>query len=70
MAAYPNRYGEGAAALEHWATACRASAAVLRREGHEAEARDLEDAARAARSHPHPGAIEDREPGHGARWTR
>lgn len=51
MTGYPHRYGTSRAAAEHYATACVASAAILRREGQLEQARDLEDAAHHAREH-------------------
>ena len=42
MTTYPRRYGDTDRAMEHYATACVASAKVLRREGHQREAADLE----------------------------
>lgn len=50
MPGYPRRYGHGPRAAEHYATACAASAAVLRREGRAREAADLEAAARTTRT--------------------
>ena len=52
MTAYPHRYGDTDRARKHYATACVASAAVLRSEGFPEQAADLEAAARHARSHP------------------
>ena len=52
MTAYPHRYGDTDRARQHYATACVASAAVLRSEGLPDQAADLEDAARRARTHP------------------
>ena len=49
MTAYPHRYGDTDRARQHYATACVASAAVLRSEGHQLEAADLEAEARLAR---------------------
>ena len=51
MTAYPHRYGDTDRARQHYATACVASAAVLRSEGLPDQAADLEDAARRARTH-------------------
>ena len=45
MTTYPPRYGTGPTAVEHWATACVASARVLRAQGHPDQAADLQDAA-------------------------
>ena len=42
MTTYPRRYGDTDRAIEHYATACVASAKVLRSEGHQREAADLE----------------------------
>ncbi|MBM6402613.1 hypothetical protein [Phycicoccus sonneratiae] len=41
MTTYPHRYGDTDRAVEHYATACVASARVLRSEGHQREAADL-----------------------------
>ena len=49
MTTYPHRYGDTDRDLEHYATACVASAAILRSEGHQLEAADLEAEARQAR---------------------
>jgi hypothetical protein len=49
MTTYPHRYGDTDRDLEHYATACVASAAILRSEGHQRQAADLEAAARQAR---------------------
>ena len=49
MTTYPHRYGDTERDLEHYATACVASAAILRSEGHQLEAADLEAEARLAR---------------------
>ena len=49
MTTYPHRYGDTDRDLEHYATACVASAAILRSEGHQLEAADLEAEARLAR---------------------
>ena len=60
MTTYPHRYGDTDRDLEHYATACVTSAAVLRSEGHPLEAADLEAAARQARhqlDHPEPGPV-------------
>ena len=49
---YPHRYGDTDRAVEHYATACVASARILRSEGHQLEAADLEAEARQARYQP------------------
>ena len=48
MTTYPHRYGDTDRDLEHYATACVASAAILRSEGHQLEAADLEAEAQLA----------------------
>ena len=63
MTTYPHRYGDTDRDLEHYATACVASAAILRSEGHQLEAADLEAEARQARHQldhrePDPAAAE------------
>ena len=63
MTTFPHRYGDTDRDLEHYATACVASAAILRSEGHQRQAADLEAAARQARHHlnhpePDPAATE------------
>jgi hypothetical protein len=63
MTTYPHRYGHSDRAIQHYATACAASAAVLRREGLPEQAADLDDAARAARTEPAPQCDPD-HPGH------
>ena len=77
MTTYPHRYGDTDRGLEHYATACVASAAILRSEGHQLEAADLEAEANQARdqlNHPEPDpvAIElDQDPvEYGPRWWR
>ncbi len=60
MTTYPHRYGDTDRDLEHYATACVASAAILRSEGHHLEAADLEAAASQARhqlNHPEPDRV-------------
>ena len=60
MTTYPHRYGDTDRDLEHYATACVASAAILRSEGHQLEAADLEAEARLARhqlDHPEPEPV-------------
>ena len=52
MSAFPHRYGDTDRAMQHYATACVASAAVLRSEGLPKRAADLEAEARHARAHP------------------
>ena len=64
MTTYPHRYGDTDRAVEHYATACVASAKVLRSEGLPDQAADLQAEAERARAqiHPdHPGL-----PGHPA----
>lgn len=62
MTGYPHRYGTNRAARKHYAIACVASAAILRREGHPDQARDLETAARDAQPPaPTPGPAPERE---------
>ena len=51
MSAYPHRYGDTEGARQHYATACVASARVLRSEGLPERAADLEAEARHARAH-------------------
>lgn len=48
MTGYPHCYGTSRVANMHYAIACVASAAILRRKGHPGQARDLETAAREA----------------------
>ena len=60
MTTYPHRYGDTDRDLEHYATACVASAAILRSEGHQLEAADLEAEASQARhqlDHPEPDPV-------------
>ncbi len=62
MSTYPHRYGDTDRARQHYATACVASAKVLRSEGLPDQAADLEDAARRASTHlerPDATAVED-----------
>ena len=75
MTTYPNRYGDTDRDLEHYATACVASAAILRSEGHQLEAADLEAAARQAChqfDYPEParGTTELGPDDNGPRWWR
>ena len=84
MTTYPHRYGDTDRGLEHYATACVASAAILRSEGHQLEAADLEAEARLALHHldhpePDPMATEpdpvaselDQDPNeYGPAWWR
>ena len=56
MTTYPHRYGDTDRAVEHYATACVASAKVLRSEGLPDQAADLQaetERARAHLEHPH-----------------
>ena len=55
MTAYPHRYGDTGRAGEHYATACVASAKVLRSEGLPDQAADLQAEAERARAQIHPG---------------
>ena len=82
MTTYPHRYGDTDRDLEHYATACVASAAILRSEGHQRQAADLEAEASQARhqlDHPdpdpvaaelHPVATELDSDEHGPTWWR
>ena len=54
MTAYPHRYGDTDRAVEHYATACVASAKVLRIEGLPDQAADLQAEAERARAQIHP----------------
>jgi hypothetical protein len=54
MTTYPHRYGDTDRARQHYATACVASARILRSEGQPGQAADLEDAARRAHANPAP----------------
>ena len=54
MTTYPHRYGDTDRAVEHYATACVASAKILRSEGLPDQAADLEAAAERARAQIHP----------------
>ena len=49
MPGYPHHHGHGPTQGARYATACAASAAILRREGRAADAAALEEAARQAR---------------------
>ncbi len=53
MTGYPHRYGETDRAVEHYATACVASAKVLRSEGLPEQAADLQAEAERARAQVH-----------------
>ena len=75
MTAYPHRYGDTERAVEHYATACVASAAILRSEGHQLEAADLEAEALLARHQldhlePEPGTTEPDPDEYGPEWWR
>ena len=63
MTTYPHRYGDTDRAVEHYATACVASAKILRSEGLPDQAADLQAEAERTRAqiHPHPD-----QPGHAA----
>ena len=68
MTTYPHRYGDTDRAVEHYATACVASAKILRSEGLPDQAADLHAEAERARAqihHPdHPEQPD--QPGHPA----
>jgi len=66
MTGYPHRYGETDRAVEHYATACVASAKVLRSEGLPEQAADLQAEAERARAQVHHPDQLDRpdQPGH------
>ena len=59
MTTYPHRYGDSDRAVEHYATACVASAKGLRSEGLLDQAADLQAEADRARAQIHPD-----QPGH------
>lgn len=61
MTTYPHRYGDTDRAVEHYATACVASAKILRSEGLPDQAADLQAEAERARAQIHPDHPE--EPG-------
>jgi hypothetical protein len=54
MTAYPHRYGDTDRAVEHYATACVASAKILRSEGLPDQAAALQAEAERARAQIHP----------------
>ncbi len=54
MNTYPHRYGDTDRAVEHYATACVASAKILRSEGLPDQAADLQAEAERARAQIHP----------------
>ena len=54
MTTYPHRYGDTDRAVEHYATACVASAKILRSEGLPDQAADLQAEAERARAQIHP----------------
>ena len=54
MTAYPHRYGDTDRAVEHYATACVASARILRSEGLPDQAAELQAEAERARAQIHP----------------
>ncbi len=62
MTAYPHRYGDTDRAVEHYATACVASAKILRSEGLPDQAADLQAEAERARAQIHPDQPD--QPGH------
>ena len=62
MTTYPHRYGDTDRDLEHYATACVASAAILRSEGHQRQAADLEAEARQTRHQLDRGEPDTAEP--------
>ena len=72
MTTYPHRYGDTDRAVEHYATACVASAKILRSEGLPDQAADLQAEAEQARAqihHPdHPDQLDHLDqpdqPGH------
>ena len=53
MTTYPHRYGDTDRAVEHYATACVASAKILRSEGLPDQAADLQAEAERARAQVH-----------------
>ncbi len=68
MTAYPHRYGDTDRAVEHYATACVASAKILRSEGMPDQAADLQAEAERARAHldnPHHHPDQPDQPGRG-----
>ena len=66
MTTYPHRYGDTDRAVEHYATACVASAKVLRSEGLPDQAADLQAEAERARAQiHHPRRHYHRGRGHG-----
>ena len=65
MTTYPHRYGDTDRAVEHYATACVASAKILRSEGLPDQAADLQAEAERARAQIHPDHPDYPElPGH------
>lgn len=54
MTGYPHRYGDTDRSVEHYATACVASAKILRSEGLPDQAADLQAEAERARAQLHP----------------
>ena len=54
MTGYPHRYGDTDRAVEHYATACVASAKILRSEGLPDQSADLQAEAERARAQIHP----------------
>ena len=54
MTTYPHRYGDTDRAVEHYATACVASAKILRSEGLPDQAADLQAEAERARAQMNP----------------
>ena len=53
MTTYPHRYGDSNRAVEHYATACVASAKILRSEGLPDQAAELQAEAQRARAQVH-----------------
>ena len=68
MTTYPHRYGDTNRAVEHYATACVASAKILRSEGLPDQAADLQAEAERARAQMHHPDYPDHpdHPGHAA----
>lgn len=64
MTAYPHRYGDTDRAVEHYATACVASAKILRSEGLPDRAADLQAEAERARAHLENPHHHPDQPGH------
>ena len=62
MTTYPHRYGDTDRAVEHYATACVASAKILSSAGLPDQAADLQAEAERARAQTHPDHPD--QPGH------